>query len=128
VAAALANQGLSATQIAAAIAAAQSTATGGLTQAELASTLAADGLTATQIADALAAALPQGSQTLTPAQITAAVSAAFPALGAYSGGQALTTWEKPVVGDFAGLFSTFLENMKNHAFVFIARAFIKRGS
>lgn len=63
VAAALANQGLSASQIAAAIAAAQSAATGGLTQAELASTLSSEGLTAAQIAAAIASANPAISQT-----------------------------------------------------------------
>ncbi len=61
--AALANQGLSASQIAAAIAAAQSAATGGLTQAELASTLSSEGLTAAQIAAAVAAANPAITQT-----------------------------------------------------------------
>lgn len=63
VAAALANQGLSASQIAAAIAAAQSAASGGLTAAELTSTLSANGLTAAQIAAAIAAANPAISQT-----------------------------------------------------------------
>lgn len=74
VTAALANQGLSATQIAAEIAAAQSAAGGGLTKTELAETLASNGLTAEQIAAAVAAAAPAA---LTEAQTKAAVKEAI---------------------------------------------------
>lgn len=99
--AALAGQGLSASQIAAAIAAAQAAAAGGASAAEIqaamTAALAGAGLSAAQI----------------QAAVEAATAAAFPPVGAYTGEFAATAWAAPTVGDFAGLFSSFLNDMRN---------------
>ena len=120
--AALAGQGLSAAQIAAAIGAVMGAGGQGLTQAQMQAAVAAAltgaGLTpptAAAIGQAVAAALPAGATPLTAEQITAAIQAALPAVGAYTGGQVigLDAWAAPAVGDFSGLFSGFLSDMKN---------------
>lgn len=118
--AALAGQGLSAAQIAAAIAAAQQAASGGLSAAEaqaaISAALSAAGVSADAIGAATAAALASAGLATNAGVQTAvkdAIETVLPPIGAYVPPGALAPWAKPEVGDFAGLFSIFLDDMRN---------------
>lgn len=117
---ALQGQGLNAAQIAAAIAAAQQAAAGGLTQAQaqaaIVAALSAAGVSANAIGAATAAALASAGLATNAGVQTAvkdAIETVLPPIGAYVPPGALAPWAKPEVGDFAGLFSRFLDDMRN---------------